>query len=215
MANDTPIEFGPGIHGLDEITYLYVREPGGFRIEINAGRLGQHDAGLAGHQLEPVAGRHDVLEERGDARVDDGMLAGREGRRGAARPPRDLSQPSCSSRASERRSGAHRQSAESREARVPAIVSADGESVRVLDPALGVLDAARQPRIRSGSRAGAPGAAARVRCGCWRRSIRPRSATSRSSSSTSKGSSRAATRRALCPRAGTGHRSATSPTRAR
>jgi catechol 2,3-dioxygenase len=37
MAHDTPIEFGPGIHGLDEITYLYVREPGGFRIEINAG----------------------------------------------------------------------------------------------------------------------------------------------------------------------------------
>ena len=29
MANDTPIEFGPGIHGIDEITYLYVREPGG------------------------------------------------------------------------------------------------------------------------------------------------------------------------------------------
>ncbi len=37
MAHDTPIEFGPGIHGLDEITYLYVREPGGFRIEVNAG----------------------------------------------------------------------------------------------------------------------------------------------------------------------------------
>ena len=37
MANDTDIEFGPGIHGCDEITYLYVREPGGFRIEINAG----------------------------------------------------------------------------------------------------------------------------------------------------------------------------------
>ena len=37
MAHDTPIEFGPGIHGLDEITYLYVREPGGFRIEINGG----------------------------------------------------------------------------------------------------------------------------------------------------------------------------------
>lgn len=36
MANGTPIEFGPGIHGVDEITYLYVREPGGFRIEINA-----------------------------------------------------------------------------------------------------------------------------------------------------------------------------------
>src|SRR4051794_5075832 len=38
MANDTPLEFGPGIHGIDEITYLYVREPGsGVRIEINSG----------------------------------------------------------------------------------------------------------------------------------------------------------------------------------
>ena len=37
MANDTPIEFGPGIHGIDEITYVYVREPGGLRIEINSG----------------------------------------------------------------------------------------------------------------------------------------------------------------------------------
>ncbi|MFZ0089302.1 MAG: VOC family protein [Solirubrobacteraceae bacterium] len=37
MAHDTPIEFGPGIHGCDEITYLYGREPGGFRIEINSG----------------------------------------------------------------------------------------------------------------------------------------------------------------------------------
>ena len=33
----TPIEFGPGIHGVDEITYLYVREPGGMRIELNSG----------------------------------------------------------------------------------------------------------------------------------------------------------------------------------
>jgi catechol 2,3-dioxygenase len=37
LANDTPIEFGPGIHGMDEIQYLYVREPGGIRIEINLG----------------------------------------------------------------------------------------------------------------------------------------------------------------------------------
>jgi catechol 2,3-dioxygenase len=37
MANGDAIEFGPGIHGIDEITYLYVREPGGFRIEINSG----------------------------------------------------------------------------------------------------------------------------------------------------------------------------------
>jgi catechol 2,3-dioxygenase len=37
MGAGTAIEFGPGIHGLDEITYLYVREPGGLRIEINSG----------------------------------------------------------------------------------------------------------------------------------------------------------------------------------
>jgi len=34
---DTPIEFGPGIHGIDEITYLYVREPSGLRVELNSG----------------------------------------------------------------------------------------------------------------------------------------------------------------------------------
>jgi catechol 2,3-dioxygenase len=37
MGAGTPIEFGPGIHGIDEITYLYVREPGGMRMEINSG----------------------------------------------------------------------------------------------------------------------------------------------------------------------------------
>jgi catechol 2,3-dioxygenase len=37
VANGYPIEFGPGMHGIDEIVYLYVREPGGVRIEINAG----------------------------------------------------------------------------------------------------------------------------------------------------------------------------------
>ena len=42
MAHDTPIEFGPGIHGIDEITYVYVREPGGARIEINSGGWENH-----------------------------------------------------------------------------------------------------------------------------------------------------------------------------
>jgi catechol 2,3-dioxygenase len=37
QGHGTEIEFGPGIHGVDEITYLYVREPGGVRIELNAG----------------------------------------------------------------------------------------------------------------------------------------------------------------------------------
>ena len=88
MAHDTPIEFGPGIHGLDEITYLYVREPGGFRIEINAGGWENAMPDWKATDLEPHAGRHDALEERADARVDDGVLAadlradGAEGHRG-------------------------------------------------------------------------------------------------------------------------------------
>jgi catechol 2,3-dioxygenase len=41
----TAIEFGPGRHGMGEQDYLYVREPGGSRIEINTGgyRLYQPD----------------------------------------------------------------------------------------------------------------------------------------------------------------------------
>jgi catechol 2,3-dioxygenase len=33
----TPVEFGPGKHGIGEQNYLYFREPGGLRIEINTG----------------------------------------------------------------------------------------------------------------------------------------------------------------------------------
>jgi catechol 2,3-dioxygenase len=33
----TPIEFGPGKHGIGEQNYLYFREPGGNRIEMNTG----------------------------------------------------------------------------------------------------------------------------------------------------------------------------------
>jgi catechol 2,3-dioxygenase len=45
LGSDNRIEFGPGVHGIDEITYLYVREPSGLRIELNSGgrRLLQPD----------------------------------------------------------------------------------------------------------------------------------------------------------------------------
>jgi catechol 2,3-dioxygenase len=33
----TPIEYGPGQHGMGEQHYLYFREPGGMRIELNSG----------------------------------------------------------------------------------------------------------------------------------------------------------------------------------
>jgi catechol 2,3-dioxygenase len=34
---DIPIEFGPGRHGMGEQDYMYFREPGGVRVEINTG----------------------------------------------------------------------------------------------------------------------------------------------------------------------------------
>src|SRR3954447_8967947 len=37
LGTGNRIEFGPGVHGIDEITYLYVREPSGLRIELNSG----------------------------------------------------------------------------------------------------------------------------------------------------------------------------------
>lgn len=37
MENGTPIEYGPGIHGIGEQVYLYFREPSGLRIEVNTG----------------------------------------------------------------------------------------------------------------------------------------------------------------------------------
>jgi catechol 2,3-dioxygenase len=37
LDSGTPIEFGPGRHGIGEQSYLYFREPGGLRLEINTG----------------------------------------------------------------------------------------------------------------------------------------------------------------------------------
>ena len=37
LGSGIPIEFGPGRHGMGEQDYLYAREPGGVRIEVNTG----------------------------------------------------------------------------------------------------------------------------------------------------------------------------------
>jgi catechol 2,3-dioxygenase len=37
IGHGTQIEFGPGRHGMGEQDYLYAREPGGVRIEVNTG----------------------------------------------------------------------------------------------------------------------------------------------------------------------------------
>jgi catechol 2,3-dioxygenase len=37
IEHGTPVEYGVGRHGIGEQTYLYFREPGGMRIELNSG----------------------------------------------------------------------------------------------------------------------------------------------------------------------------------
>ena len=43
MESGTPIEFGPGRHGMGDIDYLYFREPAGMRIELNSGTLRNYE----------------------------------------------------------------------------------------------------------------------------------------------------------------------------
>lgn len=37
IENGTPMEWGPGVHGIGEQHYLYFREPSGLRVEVNSG----------------------------------------------------------------------------------------------------------------------------------------------------------------------------------
>ena len=53
---DVAIEFGPGKHGMGEQDYLYIREPGGMRIEINAGGYRNYEPDWETVRYEPHQG---------------------------------------------------------------------------------------------------------------------------------------------------------------
>ena len=53
---DVAIEFGPGKHGMGEQDYLYIREPGGMRIEINAGGYRNYEPDWETVRFEPQQG---------------------------------------------------------------------------------------------------------------------------------------------------------------
>jgi catechol 2,3-dioxygenase len=53
---DVAIEFGPGKHGMGEQDYLYVREPGGVRIELNAGGYRNYEPDWEPVRYEPQQG---------------------------------------------------------------------------------------------------------------------------------------------------------------
>ena len=43
LETGVAIEFGPGRHGMGEIDYVYFREPGGMRVELNSGTIRNYE----------------------------------------------------------------------------------------------------------------------------------------------------------------------------
>lgn len=56
LNQDVAIEFGPGRHGMGEQDYLYVREPSGMRLEINAGGYRNYEPDWETVRYEPHQG---------------------------------------------------------------------------------------------------------------------------------------------------------------
>jgi catechol 2,3-dioxygenase len=53
---DVAIEFGPGKHGMGEQDYVYFREPGGMRVELNAGGYRNYEPDWQTVRFEPQQG---------------------------------------------------------------------------------------------------------------------------------------------------------------
>jgi catechol 2,3-dioxygenase len=56
LNQDVAIEFGPGKHGMGEQDYLYFREPGGVRIELNSGGYRNYEPDFETIRYEPQQG---------------------------------------------------------------------------------------------------------------------------------------------------------------
>jgi catechol 2,3-dioxygenase len=56
LNQDVPIEFGPGKHGMGEQDYLYFREPGGLRVELNTGGYRNYEPDYETIRFEPQQG---------------------------------------------------------------------------------------------------------------------------------------------------------------
>jgi catechol 2,3-dioxygenase len=65
MDYDVELEFGPGQHGMGEITYLYLREPGGVRIELNSGGYRNYEPDLETVKWTPQQGSNDWYRTTG------------------------------------------------------------------------------------------------------------------------------------------------------
>ncbi|MBT2486519.1 MULTISPECIES: VOC family protein [unclassified Microbacterium] len=93
IENGTPIEYGPGIHGIGEQVYLYFREPSGLRIEVNTGGYRNYIPDWEPNRWSPEQGADDfyrnlslppsMLEAFPPAEkptaTEQGLVAGTEG----------------------------------------------------------------------------------------------------------------------------------------
>lgn len=59
LDHDVELEYGPGQHGMGEIIYLYFREPGGVRIELNSGGYRNYEPDLETVKWTPQQGSND------------------------------------------------------------------------------------------------------------------------------------------------------------
>ena len=71
------IEFGPGNHGMGEQTYLYFREPGGIRLEVNSGGYRNYQPDWEPVHWVPAGVEHDVPQPVNAGFDDGGVPAGR------------------------------------------------------------------------------------------------------------------------------------------
>lgn len=70
---DVAIEFGPGRHGMGEQDYLYVREPGGARIEINTGGYRLYEPDWEPRRWTPAQGSNTFYR---NVAMPDSMMEG-------------------------------------------------------------------------------------------------------------------------------------------
>ena len=96
LNQDVAIEFGPGRHGMGEQDYLYVRDPSGMRVEINAGGYRNYEPDWEPVRFEPQQGSNVFYKNLADAAVDVRVVPARR-RTARAADARRRTRPACSS----------------------------------------------------------------------------------------------------------------------
>jgi catechol 2,3-dioxygenase len=61
IENGTPMEFGPGVHGIGEQEYLYFRDASGIRIEVNTGSYCNYVPDWKPRRWTPALGANDFF----------------------------------------------------------------------------------------------------------------------------------------------------------